>query len=104
GNISPAHIEGYLAFPERCQIVALCDIYEEKAQSRADQYGLKDAKVCKDYKELLNEDIDLVSVCTPPYTHAPITVDFLRAGKHVLVEKPMASSLEECDAMNAAAR
>lgn len=104
GNISFAHIEGYLRFQERCQIVAICDIYEEKAQSRIDQYGLKDAKVYGDYKALLDEEIDLVSICTPPYTHAPITIDFLRAGTHVLVEKPMASSLEECDAMIAAAR
>lgn len=104
GNISPAHIEGFLAFPERCRITAVCDIYPEKAEHRIAQYGLKDAKAYEDYKALLEKDIDLVAVCTPPYTHAPITVDFLRAGKHVLVEKPMASSLEECDAMLAAAR
>ncbi len=42
-------------------------------------------------------DIDLVSVCTPPYVHAEIAVDFLSDGKNVIVEKPMAASLEECD-------
>lgn len=103
GNISTAHIEAYLTFPERCQIVAVADVYPEKAQARIDKYGL-DAKAVSDYKELLGEEIDLVSVCTPPYTHAPITIDFLHAGTHVLVEKPMASSLEECDAMNEAVR
>jgi len=51
---------------------------------------------------LQRPDIDLVSVCTPPYTHAELSIAFLQAGKHVLVEKPMASSLEECDAMNQA--
>lgn len=104
GNISPAHIEGYLRFPERCRIVAVCDIFEEKAERRIADFGLTDAKAYKDYKELLELDIDLVSVCTPPYTHAPMAIDFLRADKHVLVEKPMASSLQECDAMIAAAR
>jgi predicted dehydrogenase len=60
--------------------------------------------VYEDYKELLKRnDIDLVSVCTPPYTHAEIAIDASHSGKHVLVEKPMASSLEECDAMNEAA-
>lgn len=103
GNISPAHIEAYLAFPERCQIVAISDIYPEKAQARIDKYGLN-AKAVSDYKELLGEEIDIVSVCTPPYTHAPITVDFLNAGTNVVVEKPMASSLEECDAMLEAVR
>lgn len=103
GNISAFHIEGYLQFKDRCEIVALCDIYPEKARAKAEKYGL-DAKVVADYKELLNDGIDLVSVCTPPYVHAPITVDFLLAGSNVLVEKPMAASLKECDEMNEAAR
>lgn len=104
GAISKAHIEAYLQFPERCTIVAISDIYEDKAQERIDQFQLNEARAVKDYKELLLEDIDLVSICTPPYTHASLTVEFLEAGTHVMVEKPMASSLEECDLMNAAAQ
>ncbi|WP_435165989.1 Gfo/Idh/MocA family protein [Paenibacillus glycanilyticus] len=103
GAISRAHIDAYQKFSDRCRIVAVTDIYLDKAESRIAQCGLTEAKAYSDYKELLGQDIDLVSVCTPPYTHAEIAVDFLRAGKHVLVEKPMASSLEECDAMNRAA-
>lgn len=103
GAISTAHIESYLQFPERCRIVAISDIYEEKALSRIEQFKLE-AKAVSDYRELLSEDIDIVSICTPPYTHAPLAVAFLEAGKHVIVEKPMASSLEECDLMNEAAR
>jgi UDP-N-acetyl-2-amino-2-deoxyglucuronate dehydrogenase len=102
GAISHAHIEAYLQFPERCQLVAISDLYTDKAEARMKHFGLE-VRIVADYKELLGGDIDLVSVCTPPYTHAPIAIDFLQAGKHVLVEKPMASSLEECDAMNAAA-
>jgi UDP-N-acetyl-2-amino-2-deoxyglucuronate dehydrogenase len=102
GNISAAHIEAYLKFPDRCRIVAVSDMYIEKAQSRIDQFQLQ-AKAVLDYKEILH-DVDLVSICTPPYTHAPISIDFMHAGVHVMVEKPMASSLEECDAMNAAAK
>ncbi|WP_068783598.1 Gfo/Idh/MocA family protein [Paenibacillus phocaensis] len=103
GAISPAHIQAYLQFPEQCRIVAICDIYPEKAQQKADQFQLN-ADIYADYTELLQRsDIDLVSVCTPPYTHADTAVAFLNAGKHVLVEKPMASSLEECDRMNEAA-
>ncbi len=102
GAISGAHIEAYLKFGDRCEIVAVSDIYPEKAQQLIERFNLS-AKAVKEYKELLHEDIDLVSVCTPPYTHAPIAVDFLNAGKHVIVEKPMASSLEECDQMNEAA-
>jgi predicted dehydrogenase len=103
GAISTAHIEGYLAFPDRCKITALCDLYPEKAEAKRKQYGL-DAKVVSDYRDLLEGDIDLVSVCLPPYVHAPVTVDFLNEGSHVIVEKPMASSLKECDEMIEAAR
>lgn len=103
GAISKAHIEGYLRFKERCEIVALCDMYPDKAEAQKRQYALN-AKVVSDYKELLDEGIDLVSICLPPYVHAPIAVDFLNAGSHVLVEKPMASSLEECDLMIEAAQ
>ncbi|WNR46972.1 Gfo/Idh/MocA family protein [Paenibacillus roseipurpureus] len=103
GAISRAHIEAYLQFPERCTIVAISDIYEDKAQERIDQFQLN-ARSIKDYKELLQEEIDLVSICTPPYTHASLAVEFMEAGAHVMVEKPMASSLEECDLMNAAAQ
>lgn len=103
GAISPAHIEGYLQFKDRCRIVALCDLYPEKAQAKAEKYGLH-VKVVQDYKELLHEGIDLVSICTPPYVHAPIAIDFLHAGVNVIVEKPMAASLKECDDINKAVR
>lgn len=97
GNISPAHISAYLTFPERCRIVALVDIYPEKAEKRAKEY-VPDAEVLDSHKKLLGRaDIDLISVCTPPYTHADIACDFLLDGKNVIVEKPMASSLAECD-------
>ncbi len=105
GNISRMHIEAYQAFPDRCKIVALADIYPEKAKTRKEHFGLTDAAIYHSHKDLLqNPDIDLVSICTPPFCHAEIAVDFLRHGKHVIVEKPMASSLEECDAMIAAAK
>jgi predicted dehydrogenase len=104
GAISSAHIKAYLQFPEKCRIVAVCDIYLEKAEKLVAQYQLP-AKVYKDYSDLLeHSEIDLVSVCTPPYTHAETSIAFLNAGIHVVVEKPMASSLEECDRMLEAAK
>ncbi|MBO0995373.1 Gfo/Idh/MocA family protein [Bacillus sp. SD088] len=103
GAIATAHMNAYLNFSERCNIVALCDVFPEKAKKLKEQFQLS-VDVVDNHKALLDRtDIDLVSVCTPPYTHAEIAIDFLQAGKHVLVEKPMASSLEECDAMNQAA-
>jgi len=102
GNISRVHIKGYLEFPEECEIVALCDIYPQKAEEKREEFGLS-ARVYDSYEDMLEkEDLDLVSVATPPGTHASITIGCLAAGVNVLVEKPMAPSLEECDAMLAA--
>ncbi|MBQ8653749.1 MAG: Gfo/Idh/MocA family oxidoreductase [Clostridia bacterium] len=99
GNISHAHVGGYLQFPERCKIVALVDIVPEKAQAMKEKYGL-DADVYDDHLKILDrDDIDLVDVCTPPYVHASISINAMRSGKNVVCEKPMAASLEECDAM-----
>ena len=104
GNISHRHIKALSGFNERCKIVALVDIFSEKAQEKKERYGLTDARVYKSHKEMLvdSSDIDVVDVCTPPYVHAEITIDALDKGLHVLCEKPMAASLEECDAMIAA--
>ncbi len=99
GSISNAHVQAYLKFPERCRIVALVDIVPEKAQRMKERYGL-DAQVYDDHEKILPlTDIDLVDVCTPPYVHASISINCLRSGKNVVCEKPMAASLEECDAM-----
>lgn len=100
GGISNAHIGAYLKFPERCKIVALVDIVPEKAEQMKARYGLTDARVYASHKDILGrDDIDLADVCTPPYVHASISIDCLRAGMNVVCEKPMAASLEECDAM-----
>ncbi|WP_430495375.1 Gfo/Idh/MocA family protein [Rossellomorea marisflavi] len=90
------HIPEYMA-NEQAEIVAVCDIVKDRAEEMADQIG---AKAYTDYKELLkDESIEAVSVCTPNALHAPISIDALKAGKHVLCEKPMATSTEEAQAM-----
>ena len=88
GNIAPSHVEGLLTFPERCKIVALCDIYPEKAQAMKEKYHL-DCQVFDDHQKMLaaGVPIDVVHVCTPPYTHAEIAIHSMDAGKNVVVEK-----------------
>ncbi|HLT66590.1 MAG TPA: Gfo/Idh/MocA family oxidoreductase, partial [Microbacterium sp.] len=103
GGIADAHINGYLAFPDECEIVALGDVVPGKAAQKAESFGLDRAAAYDDPFAMLAEaDIDLVSVATPPSTHAALAIAALDAGVHVLVEKPMAPSLDECDAMIAA--
>ncbi|MCL1878813.1 MAG: Gfo/Idh/MocA family oxidoreductase [Defluviitaleaceae bacterium] len=106
GNISGAHIGSYLKFAKRCKIVALVDIFPEKAQAAKEKYGLTDAAVFASHEEMLASgvEIDLVSNCTPPYVHAEISINCMNAKLNVLVEKPMATCLAECDAMLEAER
>ena len=98
GGICPAHVESYLKFPDRCRIAALVDIVPGKAEKMRERFGL-DCETLEDYHELFSRGIDLADICTPPFTHASITIDCLKAGLNVVCEKPMAASLEECDAM-----
>ncbi|MBM7600034.1 putative dehydrogenase [Virgibacillus halotolerans] len=83
------------------EIVAVCDIVEERVKEAAGKYH---AKAYTSYEKLLaSEQIDAVSVCLPNYLHAPVSIAALRAGNHVLCEKPMATSREEAAQMIAAA-
>jgi len=103
GGIARAHAGGYREFAARCRVVAVADIFAEKAREFAAGIG-PEVAACTPEQLIARPDVDLLSVCTPPFEHAPLTVAGLEAGKHVLVEKPMAVSLQECDAMLAAAR
>ena len=90
---------------DNAEMVAFCDIIEERAQKAAEEYGAEGAKVYTDYKELLkDETIDVIHVCTPNRSHSFITVDSLEAGKHVMCEKPMAKTYAEAKEMLEAAK
>ncbi|MGN8026358.1 Gfo/Idh/MocA family protein [Microbacterium sp. 22242] len=103
GGIADAHIRAYLAFAEDCEIVGLADVVPGKAAEKAESFSLAGAIGYDDPIEMIaRAQLDLVSIATPPSTHAALSIAALDAGVHVLVEKPMAPSLEECDAMLAA--
>lgn len=75
-------------------LTAICDINVERAKNIAKRYGIP--RIYRDYIDLLRgEDVDAVTICTPSNTHAEICTKALEMGKDVLVEKPMASTLEE---------
>lgn len=104
GAISSLHIEAYLAFPDRCRIVSVVDIDQARAERQIARYRL-DATAAADIGPVVSgQGADLASVCTPPGTHAEIAARLLAAGIHTLCEKPMATSLQECDAILTAAR
>lgn len=82
------------------EIVAFCDIIEERAVQAAKEFGVPAAKVYTDYKELLaNPDVEVVHICTPNVSHSAIAVDAFAAKKHVYCEKPMSHSTEEAQKM-----
>ena len=100
GIAAQKHFPALKANHELCEMVAFCDIIEERAVKAAKEFGIKDAAVYVDYKELLNDaSIDIVHVLTPNVSHCPITVDAFAAGKHVMCEKPMASSTADAQKM-----
>jgi len=79
---------------EGATLTAICDINIERAKSVARRYGAP--YIFQNYVDLLRcDEIDAVTICTPSTTHAEICIEALSRGKDVLVEKPMASSLEE---------
>ena len=95
GIANGKHLPSLAHQSHRLEIVAFCDIIEERATALRDKY-YPDAAVYTDYKELLkDESIDAVDICTPNYLHSIIAVDAFKAGKHVLCEKPAARILSE---------
>ena len=104
GIANGKHMPALKTIPE-VEMVAFCDIIEERAQKAAAEYGTPDAKVYTDYTELLkDETIDAVHVLTPNREHAQLTIDALHAGKHVMCEKPMAKCAADARRMVAAAK
>ncbi len=92
------HVPDYHACPY-AELVAFCDVDKSKAEALAKQFA-PEARVYTDYKQMLKDGgVDAVSVCTPNIYHGPATVMALNSGCHVLVEKPMATSLEEAQKM-----
>jgi predicted dehydrogenase len=83
------HLPGYSSLTEDVDIVAACDIDEERLMNAGSKFDIPN--LFTDYNDLLAmKEIDMVSVCLPNYLHAPVTIDALKAGKHVHCEKPMA--------------
>lgn len=94
GNIAnSAHIPAYMKNPD-AEIKYFCDIIPERAEAAVEKYGC--GKAVTDYHDFLNDpELDAVSVCTHNNLHSVIAIDFLKAGKHVLSEKPAARVLSE---------
>ena len=103
GLIAQWHHLPVLARSKDVDLVAVCDKDEGLASGLAGRYGVN-ASYTDFSRMLAREDLDAVDVCTPPRTHAPLSIEALEAGCHVLIEKPMALSLQELDQVVEASR
>lgn len=93
GWISRVFVEAFRSLPN-AEVVACCASSSESAERFAAELGIENA--CADWRDLVaREDVDVITVGTPNVLHHPIAVAALDAGKHVIVEKPLAMSLEE---------
>ena len=89
------HIPEYSENPD-CEITAFYSFTPGKAQKMAEQYG---GKAFDSIESLLASDVDAVSICLANALHSAASIQALKAGKHVLCEKPMATTPEDCEAM-----
>jgi len=101
GGIARAHAEAYKELPY-VEVAAVADVVPGRAKQFAEAEGLTDAAAFDSHEELLKLPLDGVSICTPNVAHYRTTIDSLRAGKHVLLEKPMSVTLAEAVDMVAA--
>lgn len=101
GRVAPRHVQSIGELPD-ARLIAVADIVESRAQRFSKESG---AAIYTEYRYMLERtDIDVINICTPSGLHAQMTVDALTAGKHVIVEKPLALSLADADRMIATAQ
>jgi predicted dehydrogenase len=101
GFIGPAHIEALRRIPG-IEVVAVAESSETLARSKAGQLGIQ--KYCASFGDLLKEDIDVVHICTPNNLHYEMARAALEAGKHVVCEKPLATTVQEGEELLAMAQ
>ena len=97
------HLPAWRRLRHKARVVALCDLDRARAEAVARRFDIP--RVYADVGEMLaREQPDIVDICTPPKTHMPLAIQALEAGSHVLIEKPMAVTVEECDRIIQTAR
>ena len=101
GTISDVHARAILEI-ENAHFVGAADIVHSRAAAFAEKYG---GVAFSDYSELLaSDEVDAVCICTPSGTHADLAIEALQAGKNVVLEKPMAINVHDCDRIIEACR
>jgi predicted dehydrogenase len=101
GNIAAMNVKGYLLDP-RCEVAALCDTDESVGRQAAQEWGVPN--FFTNLEDMLADDsLDAIEILTPTHLHHDHAIAALEAGKHVSIQKPVANTVEEAQAMQAAA-
>ncbi|NOZ23848.1 MAG: Gfo/Idh/MocA family oxidoreductase [Planctomycetes bacterium] len=96
------HLMAYAEHPH-VDLVKVCDLNKSRARKMAKEYGAK--SWCTDYRELVTDpEIDIVSIVTPDFAHTDIAVAAAKNKKHILVEKPLATTVADCKKIISAAK
>ena len=104
GWVAGAHIAAYKADP-RAEVIAISSRKEASAKRLAHETDCLDASIYTSYDELLDDPrVDVISICTPNFLHADETIRAAKAGKHMLIEKPVALTVDELRASRDAVR
>ncbi|MCY0901522.1 MAG: Gfo/Idh/MocA family oxidoreductase [Firmicutes bacterium] len=98
GGIAGAHAYAYQRMDD-VEVIAAADVVPGRAAEFLGRYGFHQGQAFEDYRDLLQLDLDGVSICTPNVAHFQTAVDALTAGKHVLVEKPLSFTLAQATEM-----
>jgi predicted dehydrogenase len=101
-GIGAEHAQGFAAHPELYAVAAVCDLDAARAQRLVTSISGARATATLD-EVLADPTVDVVCICTPPFTHRELTLRALAAGKHVVCEKPLVGSLAELDKLERAA-
>ena len=95
-GIGAAHLAGLAILPDRFRVKTVCDLDDVRGRSLADRF--EGVRYTRDLADVLADpDIDVVDICLPPHLHFQSCIDALEAGKSVVCEKPLVSSLREAD-------
>lgn len=101
GRVSPRHVQSIAELAD-AKLVAVCDLIASRVERVAKEFNID---TYADYRRMLERaDIDVINICTPSGMHAQMSIDALKAGKHVICEKPMAMNLPDADRMIATAQ
>jgi len=104
GWVSSEYIKAFQDNPQT-NVAAICSRSKKRGEEKAREFGLRDVQIYTDYEEMLgSSSLDIVCLCSPNFLHAEQTIQAAKAGKNIVIEKPVALNLKDLKEMRDAVR